>query len=308
MGEAWDDDELLQLLQSIQKKKARREIADEHKRTLGAIGAQLKKMAAEYHYTYNYSVVKIQSLTGLSEKEVQSAILRRAPKPAVATTPPKEPEATPSTVTKGQMADAVALETLDTVKQIRDMMATLLERLGPQNPASPQAPASAPAPAPTPAPASTIIKGFLLPPAEQRHHTLQFEGQLDPDGNPIVAAVLLNPAGEIAVEFGRRLEKGKDAIETEVHALWCGVSVARDLKIRQLLVECKSQALVEQLTSRWQTNDRRVAEPIARIRSCAQQSLSFLAVRHVTDFTAEGPVAAVIQELLAGEDYLFRVA
>lgn len=187
------------------------------------------------------------------------------------------------------MADATALETLVTLKQIRDMLATLLEKLGTGA---------------STAPAAIPIKGEAPPPTTDCH-TLQFEGQLDPDGNPIVAAVVLNPAGKIVVEFGRRIEKGKDAVETEAYALWCGMSLVSNLGLSNLLIETRSKSLFDQVTSPWQTNDSRLADTISRIRTCADESFSYVAVLHKVD--EPGRLSNIMKELLAGQDYIYRM-
>jgi hypothetical protein len=49
MGKPWLDDEILQLLQNIRKKKPIKEIAEQHQRTVGSITSRLRGLAADYH-------------------------------------------------------------------------------------------------------------------------------------------------------------------------------------------------------------------------------------------------------------------
>lgn len=78
-GTSWTDDEVLQLLQLIQKKKTDQEIATELQRTSGAIRSRRRVMAADYHFNNKFEADKIMKLTGLNEKEINDAIERRKP-------------------------------------------------------------------------------------------------------------------------------------------------------------------------------------------------------------------------------------
>ena len=76
MGKAWLDDELLQLLQNVRKKKTHEEIAGEHQRTVGGITSRLREIAADYH-TEGRSMESIMKFTGLSEDIIKETIKKR---------------------------------------------------------------------------------------------------------------------------------------------------------------------------------------------------------------------------------------
>ena len=80
MGQSWDDEEVVKLLTSIQKKKSVQEIAVEHGRTEGGITAELRKLAADYHYNDKRSMEEIQKYTGLSQVVIEKTIAKRANK------------------------------------------------------------------------------------------------------------------------------------------------------------------------------------------------------------------------------------
>ena len=77
MGKKWDDDEVLKLLKSIQKKKTISEIAIEHKRTIGAINSERRKLAADYWFNDKRPIKEIMKFTGLTNEEVEDTIKRR---------------------------------------------------------------------------------------------------------------------------------------------------------------------------------------------------------------------------------------
>ena len=76
MGKAWSDDEVLQLLQGIRKKKTMEEIAEEHGRTVGGISSRLRQIATDYH-NEGRPIEQIQKFTGLTTEQIQDAIERR---------------------------------------------------------------------------------------------------------------------------------------------------------------------------------------------------------------------------------------
>ena len=78
MGKPWKDEEVLQLLQSIQKKKSIEDIATEHGRTIGGINSKRRALAADYHFNGNRTIEEIQKFTGLTKEEVEDAIKRRS--------------------------------------------------------------------------------------------------------------------------------------------------------------------------------------------------------------------------------------
>jgi hypothetical protein len=75
-GKVWSEDETLQLLQNIRKKKTHQEIALEHKRTASSIASRLRHLAAEYHKE-GRSIETIMKFTGLTEEAIKEAIQRR---------------------------------------------------------------------------------------------------------------------------------------------------------------------------------------------------------------------------------------
>jgi len=76
MGKVWHDDEVLQLLQNIKKKKTLGEIAEIHQRTTLAISKRLEVIAADYN-SEGRPLEQIQKFTGLTEAEIRDAIERR---------------------------------------------------------------------------------------------------------------------------------------------------------------------------------------------------------------------------------------
>jgi LAS superfamily LD-carboxypeptidase LdcB len=74
LGSAWSQEETQKLLDSISKKVSTKDIAAEHERTVSAITSQLKRIAIDYHFNSKFPMEKIQTLTGLSEKQIQYAI------------------------------------------------------------------------------------------------------------------------------------------------------------------------------------------------------------------------------------------
>ena len=77
MGKKWDDDEVLKLLTSIQKKKTISEIATEHQRTTGAINSERRKLAADYWFNDKRPIEEIIKFTGLTREEIEDSIKRR---------------------------------------------------------------------------------------------------------------------------------------------------------------------------------------------------------------------------------------
>ncbi len=78
IGKPWGDDEIVQLLKNVQKKKTIDEIAVIHRRTYGGIYSRLREIAADYHFNDGRSIEEIIKFTGLSEENINDAILRRA--------------------------------------------------------------------------------------------------------------------------------------------------------------------------------------------------------------------------------------
>ena len=76
MGKAWLDDEVVQLLQGIKRKKTIQEIAEQHKRTVGGITSRLKQLAADYHEE-GRPIEDIEKLTGLTKEQITETVERR---------------------------------------------------------------------------------------------------------------------------------------------------------------------------------------------------------------------------------------
>ena len=77
MGNKWEDNEVQQLLQSIRKNKSIHEIAKEHERSVGAIYAQRKKLAADYWFIDKRPMEEIIQFTGLTKEEIEKVIEMR---------------------------------------------------------------------------------------------------------------------------------------------------------------------------------------------------------------------------------------
>ena len=82
MGKPWAEEEVIQLLGSIKKKKPMADIATEHERTVGGISAQLKRMAVEYYMNDGRTIEEIGKFTGLTTQQINDAIKKYSePKP-----------------------------------------------------------------------------------------------------------------------------------------------------------------------------------------------------------------------------------
>lgn len=76
MGKPWLDDEVLQLLQNVRKKKSLPDIAREHGRTEGGIRGRLKQLAFDY-YKEGRTIEVIEKFTSLSKEDIESTIESR---------------------------------------------------------------------------------------------------------------------------------------------------------------------------------------------------------------------------------------
>lgn len=76
-GKAWRDDEILQLLKGVQKKKTTEELAEEHQRTPGGIRSRLREIAADYYFNENKPLDQIAKFTGLDVDTISDAIAKR---------------------------------------------------------------------------------------------------------------------------------------------------------------------------------------------------------------------------------------
>ena len=74
----WTDEEEIQLLTLLKKKKSIEEIAAVHGRTVTAINLKRQSLAAEYHFNEGRTSQDIQKLTGLTAAEVDKAIAKHS--------------------------------------------------------------------------------------------------------------------------------------------------------------------------------------------------------------------------------------
>ena len=132
MGQHWEDDEIVKLLDSIQKKKSIEEIAKEHERTNGSISSCLRRIAVDYHFNNKMPIEKIQKYTGLSVDKINEAIKRRESqkslKPKVFTTKTpgdKQLEGEPIIKTSGDKE----LEKEPTIKELYTMLKDIQNKL-----------------------------------------------------------------------------------------------------------------------------------------------------------------------------------
>jgi hypothetical protein len=77
MGKPWTDEEVVQLLASIKKKKSIEDIAAEHQRTVGGINGQRKRLAIDYYFNDDRTIEQIGKFTGLTEEQIKDAISKQ---------------------------------------------------------------------------------------------------------------------------------------------------------------------------------------------------------------------------------------
>jgi hypothetical protein len=80
----WTDEEEIQLLTLLRKKKTIEEIAALHGRTATAINLKRQSLAAEYHFNEGRSNQDIQKLMGMTPTEVDKAIAKHSAAAAAA--------------------------------------------------------------------------------------------------------------------------------------------------------------------------------------------------------------------------------
>lgn len=116
MGKAWDDEEIVKLLQSIRKKKSIEDIAIEHERTIGGINSRRRELAADYWFNDKRPIEEIMKFTGLTKEQVEDVIKRRT---ATRTCLIEE-----SQVTSPDMKDVIAL-----LKDMQSKLSIIIEKL-----------------------------------------------------------------------------------------------------------------------------------------------------------------------------------
>jgi hypothetical protein len=124
-GKKWDDDEVLKLLTSIQKKKSIADIAVEHERSPGAINSERKKLAADYWFNDEKPVEYISKWTGLSKEEIEEAIERRAVKEQSRTELVASKKQTSVVVSSNNKKKSLELE----VSELKDELRILKEQM-----------------------------------------------------------------------------------------------------------------------------------------------------------------------------------
>ena len=96
MGKPWKEEEVNRLLESIQKNTSIELIAATHERTVGGIQAELRKLAVIY-FNQKRPIKDIVRLTGLTEEQVEDAVLKRS-KPKPTSEPKAKPTPAPDTI------------------------------------------------------------------------------------------------------------------------------------------------------------------------------------------------------------------
>lgn len=125
MGQKWTDDEVIKLLSSIQSKKSIKDIAAEHERTVGAINAQRRRLAADYWFNDKKPIDEICILTGLTKDDIEEAIHRRAT--SNTSKPPKKVKL----VTKDHLDDEPTdmKEVIALLKDIKELLSALVDKV-----------------------------------------------------------------------------------------------------------------------------------------------------------------------------------
>jgi len=128
MGKAWDEEEVIKLLKSIQKKKSIKEIAVVHQRTEGGIACKLRGLAADYYIYDKKTIDEIQKYTGLSKEDIVEAIQRKEYRMSLQKN--KEQKVKESKVsTKSESCEPSLNELMLVMKDIQYKMNIILEKI-----------------------------------------------------------------------------------------------------------------------------------------------------------------------------------
>ena len=73
-GQAWDEEEELQLLRAVRRNESHKIIAEKHQRTEVAIRCHLEQIACQYHFNENRPIEEIIKFTGLSKETIRESI------------------------------------------------------------------------------------------------------------------------------------------------------------------------------------------------------------------------------------------
>jgi len=74
MGQAWTNEEMIDLLKAIADGQTITDLASHHERTIGGIRSRLCTIAAEFHFKHKLPMEEIVKKTGLSTGEIENAI------------------------------------------------------------------------------------------------------------------------------------------------------------------------------------------------------------------------------------------
>jgi len=128
LGQPWKEEEVVQLLRSIQKKKSVEEIAKEHDRTVSGIKHYIRKLAVDYHIHEKRTMEEIQTYTGLTKEQIEDAITKHERKDAVK----KSSETTEHIVRKQKKATdekmPTMMEIMSLLKDIQAKLTMLIEK------------------------------------------------------------------------------------------------------------------------------------------------------------------------------------
>jgi hypothetical protein len=131
MGQAWAEDEVVQLLKLVHAKKSVQEIAVIHQRTEGGIIAKLKVLAVDYYIYDKRSIHQIEKFTGLSKDTILKEIAKRQLGHDLRNDTTKSPVKTEPPIATGSVgSDEPKLkEILTVMKDIQHTMKIILEKI-----------------------------------------------------------------------------------------------------------------------------------------------------------------------------------
>ena len=113
----WDIDEIRKLIANLYSKKSLKEIATDHKRTVAAIQAQQREMAADYWFNDHRPLYEIAQFTGLSRTVVANAIRQR-----ILSNPSVYQEAAPSSADLKQEIVDLKQEIVSLKQDVKEML------------------------------------------------------------------------------------------------------------------------------------------------------------------------------------------
>ena len=119
-GKKWTEEEEIQLLKEVRKKKTIEEMSQLHSRTIGGIKSRLREFAYRY-FCDERPIDEICILTGLEKEDVLETITRRE---AAEEYKKEKKEQTKPTIVKDvkEVEQPPLLQILELVKEIRDLL------------------------------------------------------------------------------------------------------------------------------------------------------------------------------------------